>query len=369
MSLNLSEAFKPHPVYLHDDDHINFDSVQEVPDSHAWPQVVDYLSDLSDVDSVPIIDLMDPNAATLVGNACETWGVFQVINHGIPIHLLEDLESVGRRLFQLPAQQKLKVARGPDGMSGYGRARISCFFPKLLWSEGFTIFGSPIEQARQLWPQEYTTFCDVTEEYQKEMKRLSTRLMWIMLGSLGITEDDLSWAGPKNKYEGPCAALQLNSYPPCPDPKIVMGLAAHTDSTLLTVLYQTNTSGLQVFRDGGRWVTVPPKRGALVINVGDLLQILSNGRFPSVLHRAVVHQSRHRLSFAYLCGPPSNIQISPLPKLIDQKHPPLYHPVTWNEYLGIKYKHLNQALSVIRLFKPQDGSVDMNDMKRMKVGC
>ncbi|PIA65322.1 hypothetical protein AQUCO_00100651v1 [Aquilegia coerulea] len=363
MAVKLSEAFKSQPVYLHDD-HINFDSVQEVPDSHAWQQIVDYPSDdqdLYDAESVPIIDLMDPNACNLVGNACQTWGVFQVTNHGIPIHLLEDLESEGRRLFQLPAQQKVKAARPPNGMSGYGQARISCFFPKLMWSEGFTIVGSPIEQARQLWPQGYKTFCDVIEEYEKEMKKLSSRLMWIMLGSLGITENDMSWAGPNSKSEGPCAALQLNSYPPCPDPKIAMGLAAHTDTTLLTILYQTSTSGLQVLRDGGRWVTVPPKSGALVINVGDLLQILSNGRFPSVFHRAVVHQTHQRLSFVYFFGPPSNIQISPLSKLIDQKHPPLYRSVTWNEYLRIKYKHFNEALSVVRLCEPQHESIDMND--------
>ncbi|KAF5202978.1 Gibberellin 3-beta-dioxygenase [Thalictrum thalictroides] len=367
MPARLSEVFRAHPVHLHDNN-IEFESVQEVPDSHAWPQVIDYPSeDLYDVQEVPIIDLMDPNAAKLVGNACETWGVFQVTNHGIPIHLLEEVESEGRRLFQLPAQQKLKAARPPNGISGYGRARINAFFPKLMWSEGFTIVGSPVEDARQLWPQEYKTFCDAMEEYQKEMKKLSTRLMWIMLGSLGITQEDLKWGALKGESEVTSAALQLNSYPPCPEPKRAMGLAAHTDSTLLTVLYQNSTSGLQVLKDGVQWVTVPPKTGALVVNIGDLLHILSNGRFMSVLHRAVVHRTRHRLSLAYLYGPPSNIQISPFSKLIDQKHPPLYHPVTWSEYLGRKAKHFNKALSTVRLCGPQNGFIDMNDQNRMKV--
>ncbi|PIA65320.1 hypothetical protein AQUCO_00100649v1 [Aquilegia coerulea] len=369
MPVNHSEVFKTHPVYYLHGDFIDFHSVQDVPDSYKWPQVVDYPSDqdLHDVESVPIIDLMDPNAANLVGNACQTWGVFQVTNHGIPIHLLENLESEGRRLFQLPTQEKLKAARRPNGISGYGRARISCFFPKLMWSEGFTIVGSPIEQARQLWPEEYKTFCDVIDEYEKEMKKLSTMLMWIMFGSLGITEDDMCWVGPESKSECPCDILQLNSYPPCPDPKIVMGLAAHTDISLLTVLYQTGTSGLQVLRDDGRWVTVQPKSGALVINVGDLLQILSNGRFRSVFQRAVVHQTRHRLSSAYFFGPPSNIQISALSKLIDKKCPPLYNPETWIEFLLVNYKHINQALTTFQLVESENESTDMNDQKRMKV--
>ncbi|KAF5206212.1 Gibberellin 3-beta-dioxygenase [Thalictrum thalictroides] len=354
MPASLSEVFTAHPVHLHDN-HIDFESVPEVPDSHAWPPVVDYPSeDLYDVESVPIIDLMDPNATKLVGNACETWGMFQVTNHGIPTNLLEDVETEARRLFQLPAQQKLKAARPSNGISGYGRARINSFFPKLMWSEGFTIVGSPVEHARQLWPHEYNKFCDVIEEYEKEMKNLSSRLMWIMLGSLGITKEDLSWAGLKSRPEGACAALQLNSYPPCPEPNRAMGLAAHTDSTLLTVLYQNSTTGLQVLRDGVQWVTVPPRTGTLVVNVGDLLHILSNSRFLSVLHRAVVHHTRHRLSLAYHYGPPPDIQISPLSKLLDPKHPPLYHPVTWSEYLERKAKHFNKALSTVRLCEPQN---------------
>ncbi|KAL0354736.1 UNVERIFIED_CONTAM: Gibberellin 3-beta-dioxygenase 1 [Sesamum radiatum] len=94
------------------------------------------------------------------------------------------------------------------------------------------------------------------------MKKLAGRLMWLMLGSLGITnEDDIKWASPAGESGGGNAAIQLNSYPACPDPDRAMGLAAHTDSTLLTILHQSNTSGLQVFREGSkRWITVPPTR-------------------------------------------------------------------------------------------------------------
>ncbi|XP_010254241.1 PREDICTED: gibberellin 3-beta-dioxygenase 1-like [Nelumbo nucifera] len=369
MTSRLSEAFRAHPVHLHHGD-LDLESVREVPDSHAWPQLDDYPSVHSsfDVESVPVIDLSDPNAVKLVGHACKTWGVFQVTNHGIPMRLLEDVESHGRRLFALPPQQKLKAARLPDGISGYGLARISSFFPKLMWSEGFTIVGSPIEHARQLWPQDHTRFCDVMEEYGKCMKQLARKLFWLMLGSLGINKDDINWASPQGGESGAmCAALQLNSYPACPDPTRAMGLAAHTDSTLLTVLYQNSTSGLQVLRDGAGWVTVPPLPGALVVNVGDLLHILSNGIFPSVLHRAVVNRTRHRLSVAYLYGPPTNAQISPLSSLVDPNHPPLYRPVTWAEYLGTKAKHFNKALSSVRLCSPLNGFVDLNDHNRVEV--
>ncbi|MCL7041971.1 hypothetical protein MKW94_021105 [Papaver nudicaule] len=373
MPARLSEAFINHPVHLNQN-HIDFNSAKEVPDSYTWPPLHDDSSPTDygyDVESsVPVIDLSDPinSVKGQIGRACESWGVFQITNHGVPMNLLEKVQAEGKRLFSLPLQQKLKAARSPDGISGYGVARISSFFPKLMWSEGFTIAGSVVDHARQLWPQDYINFCEVMEEYEKEMKLLAGRLMWLMLGSLGINKEDLQWAGPEGKFKDACGALQLNSYPACPDPDRAMGLAAHTDSTLLTVLYQNSTSGLQVTRDGGKWITVPPISGALVVNIGDLLHILSNGRYPSVLHRAVVNRKCHRLSVAYLYGPPMHVQISPLSKLVNLNNPPLYRPVTWSEYLGTKAKHFNKALSSVRLCAPLNGIIDVKDHNRVKVG-
>ncbi|XP_076916666.1 gibberellin 3-beta-dioxygenase 1-like [Bidens hawaiensis] len=327
--------------------HLDLNSMKELPESHAWLSLDKKPSHSSSGtrDTVPVINLKDPKAMKLVGHACKTWGVFQVTNHGVPIKLLDEIEAAGKKLFALPTHQKLKAARSPNGVSGYGVARISSFFSKLMWSEGFTIIGSPYEHARKLWPNRYSRFCDVIEKYKEEMDKLAQRLMWLMLGSLGVTMEDVKWAGTQKS----CPALQLNSYPACPDPDRAMGLAAHTDSTLLTILHQNNTSGLQAHKEGTGWVSVPPIPGALVINVGDLLHILSNGLYPSVLHRAMVNRTQHRLSVAYLYGPPSNVQISPLSKLIDQVHPPLYRPVTWSEYLGTKAKHFNKALSSVRV--------------------
>nr|XP_043637000.1 gibberellin 3-beta-dioxygenase 1-like [Erigeron canadensis] len=355
--------------------YLDLSSMKELPDSYAWSLMDDnnhgYKSSSTNCISdepVPLINLKDPNAIKHIGHACKTWGVFQVINHDIPTAVLDDMEASGRKLFALPVQQKLKAARTPDGVSGYGVARISSFFPKLMWSEGFTIIGSPYEHAQNLWPQDYKNFCDVIEEYKKEMNKLANRLMWLIVGSLGITKGDIKWAGPAGDLKEACPALQLNSYPACPDPDRAMGLAAHTDSTLLTILHQSNTSGLQVQRDGIGWVTVPPMQGALVVNVGDLLHILSNGLYSSVLHRAMVNKTHHRLSVAYLYGPPSNVPISPLSKLVDNVHPPLYRPVTWSEYLGTKAKHFNKALSFVRLCAPMNGLVDNNDHNSVLVG-
>jgi len=166
---SLSEAFKAHPVYLHHK-HPDFTSLQEhLPDSYAWTQpdsdhhdAGDYPSNNTTTKNVPVIDLKDPNAPTLIGHACKTWGVFQVVNHGIPMSLFTDIQRACLALFSLPLHQKLKAARSPDGVSGYGRARISSFFPKLMWSECFTILDSPQHLFLQLWPQDHAKYWYVT---------------------------------------------------------------------------------------------------------------------------------------------------------------------------------------------------------------
>lgn len=198
---------------------------------------------------------------------------------------------------------------------------------------------------------------EVIEQYSREMKRLAEKLMQLMLLSLGLTEEDTKCAGPMNEFRGITSVLQLNSYPACPNPDRAMGLAPHTDSSLLTILYQSSTTGLQVLRPEdrsgpARWVTVPPIPGALVVNIGDLCHILSNGRFQSVLHRAVVNRTHQRVSAAYICGPPAHVKVSPIVKPMG----PAYRPVTWREYLGLKARLFDKALASIMVSEEDHNS-------------
>lgn len=193
---------------------------------------------------------------------------------------------------------------------------------------------------------------EAIEEYKEQIKSLTMRLMGLMFSSLGLQDEDED----RSSYEDPASVVQLNSYPPCPDPDRAMGLAAHTDSSLLTVLYQSSTSGLQVLRPNDengpeRWVEVPPLRGAFVVNIGDLFQVLSNGRYRSVLHRALVNRTQHRLSIAYIHGPPMHLKISPLRSILNPLEGPIYRSVLWSEYLVLKAKHFNKALSYLRVKK------------------
>ncbi|KAL6344900.1 hypothetical protein AAG906_006657 [Vitis piasezkii] len=355
MASTLSQVFRDNPLPLNHIIPLDFTSVHSLPESHVWPAFDGFPFGTTypgEKFSIPIIDLMDPNAAQLVGHACEKWGAFQLTSHGLPSILTDDVESQTRRLFALPAHDKMKALRLPSGGTGYGQARISPFYPKFMWHEGFTIMGSAVDHARKLWPDDYKGFCDVMENYQKKMKELAESLLHIFLESLNISKEEYRSTTIQRGRKACNTALQLNSYPPCPDPNRAMGLAPHTDSLLFTIVHQSHTSGLQILRDGVGWITVFPLEGALVVNVGDLLHILSNGRYPSVLHRAVVNQAEHRISLAYFYGPPADSLISPLCNLVSsgqQVVAPRYRSVSVKEYVDLKEKHKEKALSLLRL--------------------
>ncbi|KAL0699525.1 hypothetical protein Bca4012_055647 [Brassica carinata] len=305
MPTMLTDVFRGHPIHLPHSHQPDFTSLPELPDSYTWtskddPLFTAPLSPQAAVENIPLIDLNHPDAANQIGHACRTWGAFQIANHGVPLELLQGIEFLTGSLFQLPVQRKLKAAS------------------------------------------------DIVEQYEEQMQKLASKLMWLSLKSLGVSEEDIKWATVSSDLNWAQSALQLNHYPVCPEPDRAMGLAPHTDSTLLTILYQNNTAGLQVFRDDLGWVTVPPVPGSLVVNVGDLFHILSNGLFKSVIHRARVNQTRSRLSVAFLWGPRSDTKISPVPKLVSPDESPLYRSVTWTEYLRTKATHFNKALSMIR---------------------
>ncbi|GJY98409.1 gibberellin 3-beta-dioxygenase 1-like protein [Tanacetum coccineum] len=194
-----------------------------------------------------------------------------VINHGVPLALIEKPESESRRLFALLTDEKHKVLKSGNGVTGYGTARISQFFDKCMWYEGFTIMGSCVEDAKVLWPHDYKNFCDTMDAYQNEMKLLTHKLLHLMLPTLNVTQEEMNWAISAQDSQ---AVLQLNSYPSCPNPIDAIGLAPHTDPLLLTLLYQGGINGLEIFVEGLGWSSVNPVDGALVVNIGDLLHIL-----------------------------------------------------------------------------------------------
>ncbi|KAI4379905.1 hypothetical protein MLD38_006144 [Melastoma candidum] len=322
---------------------LDFDSLDYAPQSDT-PHVSGGVESEDAEHSLPTIDLDSPLAEELLVRACESWGMFIVTNHGIPSDVFKGVEEDALRFFSLPKGGKMKALRAPGGTVGYGMAPLAAILEKFLWHEGFTMIGSPVEQAKQVWPRDYMRFCVTMEEYQKRMKTLSEKILGLILKNYG---------GLPSFHEcgGPSGVLQLNSYPECPCPNEMIGLAPHTDTSFITIVHQNNVSGLQLFHEQHGWISVAPMTGSLVVNVGDMLHIMSNARFLNALHRATVSRMGHRLSFAYFCGPPADFEVSPVVKTCCSSGPDQearYRPVTKREYKGMKNRDLN-ALSLIKI--------------------
>ncbi|KAL5716454.1 hypothetical protein ACHQM5_018142 [Ranunculus cassubicifolius] len=127
-------------------------------------------------------------------------------------------------------------------------------------------------------------------------------------------------------------SMRMNYYPSCPVPDKVIGLAPHSDAVGLTILLQVNeVEGVQIRKDG-MWIPIKPLQDAFVVNIGDILEIVTNGIYRSIEHRATVNNMKERLSIATFHSPGSNSEFGPLWSLARQPPPALYRRIKMSDY-------------------------------------
>ncbi|RLN23307.1 gibberellin 3-beta-dioxygenase 2-2-like [Panicum miliaceum] len=364
----------PTPSHLKNPLYFDFRAARRVPESHAWPglhdhPVVDGGGTPGTPDAVPVVDLRDPGAAVVarVARAAEQWGAFLLTGHGVPAELLARVEDRIACMFALPAADKMRAVRGPGDACGYGSPPISSFFSKCMWSEGYTFSPASLRgDLRKLWPKagdDYASFCDVMEEFHKEMRVQADKLLELFLRALGLTGEQVAAVEEERRIgETMTATMHLNWYPRCPDPRRALGLIAHTDSGFFTFVLQSLVPGLQLFRHApDRWVAVPAVPGAFVVNVGDLFHILTNGRFHSVYHRAVVNRDLDRISLGYFLGPPPHAKVAPLREAVPPGRTPAYRAVTWPEYMGVRKKAFTTGASALKMVAAAAAAAESDD--------
>ncbi|KAF3321900.1 flavonol synthase/flavanone 3-hydroxylase-like isoform X2 [Carex littledalei] len=290
--------------------------------------------------SIPVVDLrglMDDVAgcrATIqaISAACREWGFFQVVNHGVSVELMERMRETWRSFFQLPIKVKQAYANLPKTYEGYG-SRLGVEKGAILdWGDYYFLNLMPASaRSRQMhWPAQPCSLREITNEYEREVAKLCQTLMKVLSISLGLDVDYLQNAFGGGGGAGEC--LRVNYYPKCPQPDLALGLSPHSDPGGLTVLLADHrVGGLQV-RKGDAWVTVQPLPAALVINIGDQIQVLSNCMFKSVEHRVLTNPTNERISMAFFYNPRSDLPLAPAQELVTPERPSLYRPMTFDEY-------------------------------------
>ncbi|WJX32570.1 flavonol synthase [Trifolium repens] len=293
---------------------------------------------------VPLIDFSNPNEENVVREIIEAsceWGMFQIVNHEIPLELITKLQSVGKAFFELPQEEKEQYAKPPDSQSieGYGSKLSKGVDNKRGWVEHLFHKIWPLSDINyHFWPKNPPSYREINEEYGKYIQDIVDKLFKSMSIGLGLEDHELRvYAGGDNMVH----MLKINYYPPCPCPNLVLGVPPHSDMSFMTLLLPNEVQGLQIFRDG-HWYDVKYFPSALVIHIGDQMEIMSNGKYKAVLHRTTVSKEVTRMSWPVFIEPQPEQIIGPHPKLVSQDNPPKFKSKKFKDYAYCKLNKIPQ---------------------------
>ncbi|AED92857.1 unnamed protein product [Arabidopsis thaliana] len=335
-----------------------FKTVQEVvaagegiPERYLQPPAVDdngqHLNAAVPVMDIPAIDLsllLSPSddgreELSKLHSALSTWGVVQVINHGITKALLDKIYKLTKEFCALPSEEKQKYAREIGSIQGYGNDMILWDDQVLDWIDRLYITTYPEDQ-RQLkfWPDVPVGFRETLHEYTMKQHLVFNQVFKAMAISLELEENCfLDMCG-----ENATMDTRFNMYPPCPRPDKVIGVRPHADKSAFTLLLpDKNVEGLQFLKDG-KWYKAPVVASdTILINVGDQMEIMSNGIYKSPVHRVVTNTEKERISVATFCIPGADKEIQPVDGLVSEARPRLYKPV--KNYVDLLNKYYIQG--------------------------
>ncbi|PQQ18713.1 protein SRG1-like [Prunus yedoensis var. nudiflora] len=275
--------------------------------------------------------------------ACKEWGFFQLVNHGVSSSLMDKVKTEIQDFFNLAMEDKKKLWQTPRDVEGFGQAFVVSEDQKLDWADIFFMTTLPVEMRRpHLFPNVPSPFRETLEVYSLEVKNLAMTILSQMETALQMEAKELT-----KLFEDGMQSMRMNYYPPCPLPAEVIGLTPHSDSVGLTILLQVNEmDGLQVKKDG-IWVPVKPLPDAFIVNIGDVLEIQTNGIYRSIEHRATVNSVKERLSIATFHNPGPDGEIGPASSLVTEQTPAVYKRVGVQDYVKALFERKLQGKSFL----------------------
>ncbi|ETN44350.1 uncharacterized protein HMPREF1541_10530 [Cyphellophora europaea CBS 101466] len=316
-------------------------------------------------DEIPVIDISTiydgPEArralAVKFKAAAENIGFFYIQNHGIGEQIVSNAAKQAWRFFRQPADAKSKVSKTQskyyNGWSSVGSGKISPSESRdkkegFQWKYEPSIDPDtkdpsqvPEEVKRWIRAEDFVwtgtahlpDFQKEVLEYWKATLTLARQMMKVFALCLDLPETYFqaltSYPGADgvfNYYPGLTPELAREDAGP-----IDVGLGAHTDLQCLTLLWQDQVGGLQVLNTRGEWIKAQPIPGTFVVNIGDFLMRMSNGRLKSTVHRVYNRTTQDRLSMPFFLGFNFNETCSVLPTCTDEDNPPQYEPISCGE--------------------------------------
>ncbi len=297
-----------------------------------------------DHQDIPVIDITSleaPQTLQALDDACRQWGFFQVVNHGIDAQVLETLKQKSLAFFAEPREAKQSIARTEGNPWGYFDQELTKNTPD--WKEIFD-YG-PAEPSDDpakpallpQWPEFVPGFKEAVLDYYQACEPVAFRLLAAIARNLGAEPDALLQAF----QPGHTSFIRLNYYPICPTPESpkqvqpptegYLGVNHHTDAGALTLLHQADEPGLEVFKDGA-WHLVALRPEALVVNIGDIVQVWSNNVYVAALHRVRANADKVRSSAPFFLNPAYDADYAPLPSMVDGTRPPFYRAINWGDF-------------------------------------
>lgn len=244
-------------------------------------------------------------------SACQDWGFFQLINHTVPDDVVEGMKASIQEFFRLPAETKKRFTQELGQLEGYGQLFVVSEDQKLDWADMLYLYTQPPESRnKKFWPDQPANFRSMLDRYSGAVKEITDTLLATMSENLGLKQEVIA-----DRCVGGVQSVRMNYYPPCAQADKVIGFSPHSDADLLTLVLQVNhVQGLQIKRNGS-WFPVKPVEGALIVNIGDIFEIFTNGWYRSIEHRAVVNPKEERLSVAAFHSPNIHAMIGPLKEI------------------------------------------------------
>jgi isopenicillin N synthase-like dioxygenase len=290
------------------------------------------------MDLVPTIDIERPSEGDLraVDLACRDHGFFLLEGHGLD-DLIERTWTETHRFFDAPRRVREDIRRTEDQPLGWYDRELTKRFRDCKEVFDYMHPAGAIGEIRNRWPDSLPGFRETQHEFFEAFSDLAEKTLHLVHSALGSGEG-VAEAHPGSKMT---STVRLNRYPmedPVPEDQRgelpglgETALGYHTDPGVLTLLLQDEIGGLQAHSRSNEWIDVPSRRGTIVVNLADSLQVWTNDRYRAAVHRVVPMTKQARYSIPYFFNPQLETVIEPIPGLGDDA--PLYRAFTWREFI------------------------------------